>query len=373
MSMAEPHDIADNRQLAEAAASWAEQPMLALDTEFFRETTFRPLPGLIQVGAGDEQFLLDPLAIGDWEPLRRLFVEPSLPKVLHACGEDVEIFELVLGQLPQPMLDTQIGAALAGWGFSLSYQTLVRERLGIEVDKEHTRSNWLQRPLSPAQRHYAALDVAHLPALYRALTERLGELGRLGWWREESARSLAAASATVEPEQYYCKLGAGWRLRGDQLVALQSLCAWREREARRRDVPRGRVLKDAQCLEIAQRMPASAAALAAVPELPPARLKEDGATLLALLDAARQAPPEQWPEPLPEPLPREYGAHLKRLRQLATERAAALDMPVELLLRKRDAEALLRSGGRELPPGLDGWRRAVVGDELLALTRQLLG
>jgi len=365
----DPIDIVDNRQLAECAQRWRECPLLALDTEFVRETTFYPIPGLVQVGDGSRQYLIDPQRIDDWSPLRELFSAPEVSKVLHSCGEDLELCNRLLGAVPTPLFDTQVGAALAGLGFSLSYQALVQTCLGIAVEKEQTRSDWVARPLSAAQRHYAALDVAYLPEVHQQLVERLSALGRLGWWEEEGRRIAGASREQISPDVYYLKLGAGWRLRGAQVAVLQSLCAWREREARARNLPRGRLLKDAQCIELAQSLPASMAALAAVPEITPQQVRREGAALLELINTARRAAPESWPAPVPAPLPREWGDRLKRLRQLAQGRAETLNIPAELLVRKRDCESLLRHG--ELPEGLMGWRREVIGDDLLALAREL--
>ncbi len=366
----DPIDVVGNAQLAQLAALWRERPLLALDTEFVRETTFYPIPGLIQLGDGSNQYLIDPHEIDDWTPLAALFDAPGQAKVLHSCSEDLELCNRLLGTAPAPLYDTQIGAALAGWGFSLSYQALVLRCLGIEVEKEHTRSDWVRRPLSAAQRHYAALDVAYLPAVFDQLHERLESLGRLAWWIEEGARAVAASREQILPSAYYLKLSAGWRLRDAQLALLQQLCVWREEQARLRDVPRGRLFKDAQCVEIARLLPRNLSELAAVPELLPQQVRRDGATVLEFAEQARAVPATAWPAQIAPPLPREFGDRLKRLRALAAERATALDLPVELLVRKRDCEALLRTPA--LPPGLHGWRQAVVGDDLVALARSFV-
>lgn len=356
-----PLFISDNTQLAAAVTEWRAAPLLALDTEFVRETTFYPIPGLVQIGDGQRQYLLDPLAIDDWTPLQSL-LDDARPKVLHAPSEDLELFHQMMGVAPSPLYDTQVGAALAGWGFGLGYQALVLQQLGIAVEKEQTRSNWLARPLSAEQCHYAALDVALLPPLFERIQDRLAALGRSDWWREEGERALAAAREELPPERYYRKLGGAWKYGGEQLAVLRSLCAWREIEARVRNVPRGRIVKDADLLEIARLMPRNNSELAKV--LPPPKIRSEGPELLKLVSEARDEPRESWPEPLPPPLPREWGDRLQMLRDVVAERAAALELPPELLVRRRDCEELLRSG--QLPPILaGGWRRAVVGDELL--------
>lgn len=362
--MSAPIHVNSDTLLAQMAERWQRAPVLALDTEFVRETTFYPIAGLVQLGDGSAQYLIDPLAISDWAPLRQLFTGPQ-PKVLHACGEDLELFQLLLGELPQPLFDTQVGAALAGWGYGLGYGALVQQRLGIAVEKEHTRSNWVARPLSAEQCRYAALDVVYLPPLFDELAEQLSAAGRFDWWRQEGERALQLSRGTVAPAQWYRKLGAGWRLQGAQLLFLQSLCAWREVEARARNLPRGWLLKDAECLELARRLPRDEAELARVPDLSPERRRAAAGVILELAAEARASTEASWPPPLAEPLPRELNGQLQRLRNCVNARAVELGMAPELLARKRDLEELLRSG--ELPPTLaDGWRRGVIGDELLA-------
>lgn len=363
-----PLHVTDNQQLAELAAQFCERPLLALDTEFQRETTFYPIAGLIQLGDAQQQYLIDPLTIDEWSPLRAVFAQ-SKPHVLHACSEDLEVFARLIGALPAMLFDTQVGAALAGFGFSLSYQALVKECLGIEVGKEQTRSDWLRRPLSDEQCHYAALDVAYLPEVFACIAERLDKTNRMAWWESEGRTTLAASRDAVALEHYYLKVSGGWRLSGIQVLVLQQLCLWREHEARARNVPRGRILKDAQCLEIARMLPRTAAELAGTPELHPQQVRIDGPKILDIIAAARQASPADYPLAPPAPLRRELGDRLKQLRQLVEERAQELNIAPEILARKRDCETLLRSG--TLPDALLGWRREIIGEPLLALLHMM--
>lgn len=364
----EPIHVNNNAQLAELALRWRAAPLLALDTEFVRETTFYPIAGLLQLGDTEQQYLIDPLVIDDWTPLRELFATAA-PKVLHACSEDLELFYRLLDVAPQPLFDTQVGAALAGIGFSLSYQALVQTCLGVEVEKEQTRSDWVRRPLSAAQCHYAALDVAYLPAVFAQLAEQLTALGRFEWWREDGARTIAASRVQTAPEQYYLKLGAAWRLQGPQLAVLQQLCNWREQQARERNVPRGRIVKDPQCIEIARCLPRTLSELGSVAELHPQQLRHDGAELLELVAQARALPgADQLPAP-EAPLPRDQADRLKQLRELVAARALDLNLAPEVLARKRDCELVLRTG--QLPDTLKGWREAEIGAPLLSLLQSM--
>eukprot|EP01155_Anaeramoeba_flamelloides_P048825 Anaeramoba_flamelloidesc41233_g2_i3.p3 GENE.c41233_g2_i3~~c41233_g2_i3.p3 ORF type:complete len:204 (-),score=48.86 c41233_g2_i3:35-646(-) len=167
---ATPVRINDDATLAEHAERWLAQPLLALDTEFMRTETFYPIPGLIQVADEQGCYLIDPLKVKDMAPLARVLAAPEVLKVVHAGSEDLELFRHSYGVLPSPLYDTQIGAAFVGWGFSMGLQRMVSEVLEVELGKGETTSDWLQRPLTPEQEHYAALDVAYLPAL--ALLQR---------------------------------------------------------------------------------------------------------------------------------------------------------------------------------------------------------
>jgi ribonuclease D len=361
--MSEPVLVTADRQLADLAAAWQQAPLLALDTEFVRETTFWPIAGLIQLNDGSGTWLIDPLTITDWTPVQALF-RGGPPKVLHACSEDLEVFARLLGELPRPLFDTQVGAALAGWGFGLGYGALVQQRLGIVVEKEHTRSNWVARPLSAEQCHYAALDVTWLPPLFEQLAETLAALGRFDWWRQEGERALAQARAEVPADQWYLRLHAGSRLQGAQLQFLQAICLWREEQARVRNTPRGWLLKDGECLELARWLPRDEAELARVPGVDPRRARAAAGAILELANRARASTESSWPPPPPAPLPREQGGRLQKLRRLVDARAAELGLAPELLARKRDLEALLLGG--ELPPSLaSGWRREIIGEALL--------
>ncbi|HEV7516781.1 MAG TPA: ribonuclease D, partial [Thermoanaerobaculia bacterium] len=193
--------------LAAAAAGWSGVQALALDTEFVRERTFFPRLGLVQVSDGHAAYLVDPLAIADLAPLAATLRAPGTIKVLHSASEDLEVFQRSLSAVPEPLFDTQIGAALAGVGASLGYQKLVATVLGVELGKGETRTDWLARPLSPAQRSYAAEDVAYLLPVYERLRAELLRLGRFDWALADSAALLAGLTRLDEdPESAYLRI-----------------------------------------------------------------------------------------------------------------------------------------------------------------------
>ncbi|WP_237067232.1 ribonuclease D [Microbulbifer guangxiensis] len=357
-----PHWVDSSEELARLCEKWRGQKAVALDTEFMRSRTFYPQPALVQVGDGEHCYLIDNLAIENLEPLRELILDTSVTKIMHSCSEDLETLDRLLGAIPEPIFDTQIAAAMTGLGAGLGYAATVKTLINVELPKSETRSDWLQRPLSEAQKTYAALDVAWLPHVYAVLLKRLKESDRLAWLQEDCEQLVAAARNPQPPELYYQKVKGAWRLRGKQLAALQDLCAWREREARLRDVPRNHLLKEAVCLKLAQQLPEHPAAMAQ-PGLEGRSLREHGDTLQTIISRARER--QDAPPSLPQPLTRRQGECLKALRQRVNEIAEREGLPAEILVRKKELEELLQASRPSLEGRLRGWRGDLVGAVLL--------
>lgn len=364
----EIHWIRDDLSLAEHCRDWRQLPFVAVDTEFMRVDTFYPKAGLIQIGDGKCAFLIDPLLIANWQPLAELIEDRNVVKVLHACSEDLEVLLRLTGKLPQPLFDTQLAAGYLNLGFSMGYSRLVQEVLGIDLPKGETRSDWLQRPLSETQVSYAAEDAVHLAELFSALRARLSD-DKYAWVLEDGADLVAQLRREVQPDSLYREVKLAWKLSPQQLAVLRALCAWREREARLRDVPRNRILKEHALWPIAKSQPTNLAALARIDDMHPRTLRQDGETLLQLIKHAASLPAEQWPEPLPEPLPIEASGILRQLRAVGQAEGQRLGIAPELMLRKKTLEALLKSGYPNgpytLPDSLRGWRRERMGQALL--------
>ncbi|MBH3339358.1 ribonuclease D [Pseudomonas mendocina] len=362
------HWILDDAGLAEHCAAWQALPFVALDTEFMRVDTFYPIAGLLQVSAGEGAYLIDPLRISDWRPFAALLEAPGVVKVLHSCSEDLEVFLRLTGSLPAPLFDTQLAAGYLNLGFSMGYSRLVQALLDIELPKGETRSDWLQRPLSELQVRYAAEDVLHLVEVYRALMARLAPQ-KVEWVLEDGAELVANLSREVAPEDAWRDAKLAWKLSRQQQAVLRALCAWREREARSRNQPRNRVLREHALWPLARTQPDNLVVLARIEDMHPKTVRQDGETLLKLIREAAALPPEQWPEALPEPLPIEASALLKKLRAVGQREGERLDIVPELMLRKKTLEALLKSGfpngPYQLPDSLRGWRRELMGQALL--------
>src|SRR5690554_4543711 len=356
--------------LTELCQRWHGQAAIAVDTEFMRSDTFYPIAGLIQVGDGAGCYLIDPLAFDDLTPFTELMLDTQVTKVLHACSEDLEVFNTLLGVVPGPIFDTQIGAAFAGCGFSLGYAALAHDLLGVEIPKGETRSDWLQRPLSVAQLKYAALDVAHMLIVYGRLLQQLKTTDRLQWVEDDCAELVHHARQPEDFQRAYLKVGLAWKLRVQELAILRALCVWREVEARARDIPRNRLLKESALWEMARKRPKDIVQLQRISDIPQRTLQHDSQALLQLIHEAANTDPSTWPQRLNPPLAQSEGPLLKALKAYVREQAGHLELPPEVLVRKKEYEALVRSGMNggtyTLPERLLGWRRTLIGAGLLA-------
>ncbi|BAQ73200.1 MULTISPECIES: ribonuclease D [Pseudomonas] len=362
------HWIRDNDSLGQLCAQWQQLPFVALDTEFMRVDTFYPIAALLQIGDGQRAYLIDPLTIDNWQPLAALLENPAVVKVVHACSEDLEVLLRLTGSLPAPLFDTQLAAAYLNLGFSMGYSRLVQEVLGIELPKGETRSDWLQRPLSQTQVSYAAEDAVHLAQVFTELRPKLSA-DKYRWVLEDGAELVANLRREVDPYEVYREAKLAWKLSRAQLAVLRELCAWREREARARDLPRNRIVREHALWPLAKTQPDTLSALAKIEDMHPRTVRQDGEFLLDLIKRTAALGPDQWPPAVPEPLPIEAAALLKRLKAVGQVEAERLGIAPEVMLRKKTLESLLKSGfpngPYQLPDSLRGWRRELMGQALL--------
>lgn len=353
--------IADAALLERRLAAPGDEAV-ALDTEFIREKTFYPQLALVQLERHGEILLIDPLAVGAAEPFKRLLRSPAL-KIMHSPSEDLQTLKRAYGTLPRPMFDTQVAAALAGFGSGLGYQALIEKLLGIRLEKGETRSDWLRRPLSESQLHYAADDVRHLRAAWQILDAKLRELGRLGWLMEDSERQLDAAERDEPDPNPHLSMRSAARLKPEQQARLRRLLLWREDQARRSDRPKSWVIDNELIVDLAARSFAQRADfdayLASKPNAPRRTRDELWDALAAPLTPAErdlpltEAPDPRWREPL------------RRMQDAVAAVATELALPEGLLAARRHLEAFL--AGREWPRALEGWRRPLLEPALRPL------
>lgn len=360
--------IGDNASLAQHCATWRTLAFVAVDTEFMRVDTFYPIAGLLQVSEGERAYLIDPLLISDWAPFTELLQDSAVVKVLHACSEDLEVFLRLTGSLPTPLFDTQLAAGYLNLGFSMGYSRLVQAVLNIELPKGETRSDWLQRPLSATQISYAAEDVLHLAEVYAQLKAQLSA-EKYAWVLEDGAELVSNLCREVDPELAYREAKLAWKLNRQQLAVLKALCSWREGQARKRNQPRNRIIREHSLWPLARTQPDNLVALARIEDMHPKTVRQDGEFILQLIKQAAATPAEEWPEALPEPLPLDAATLLKKLRAIGQREGERLNIAPELMLRKKTLEALLKTGypngPYQLPESLRGWRRELMGQALL--------
>ncbi|MFS8136707.1 MAG: ribonuclease D, partial [Thermomonas sp.] len=250
--------------------------VIGMDTEFIRERTYWPQLALVQIALhdgtseGDDGILLvDPLVPGMTDALAPLLADANVLKVMHSASEDLVAFKHACGVLPAPLFDTQIAAALAGIGGGMGYQKLVLAQTGITVDKGETRSDWLRRPLSPAQLQYAADDVRHLHTLHQQLDEKLVSLGRGPWLSEDCTRLLAGVADDDGERWPHLPLRSAQFLDRDAQVRVLRLLRWRDAHARTSDRPRSWILDNELAVTIARQHPADAQAMRGLLEATP--------------------------------------------------------------------------------------------------------
>ncbi|MDF3031351.1 MAG: ribonuclease [Moraxellaceae bacterium] len=355
------------------AGELAGREHLALDTEFMRVDTFHPRLALIQIGDGDTEYLVDPLTITDFAPLKPLLLAEKPRKLLHACSEDIEVLTRLLGDVPRGLVDTQIGTAFLGQGLQVGYQKALQDNIGVEIRKDESRSDWLLRPLTPGQIAYAALDVKFLPALYEQVYGELEKRNLVAYFEADCRLMLDELNFTPEPTLVYREVSNAWRLRRQELAVLRALTTWREEEARKRDLPRGFLIKNGSLFELARRQPSTLQALSATEDMTPRILRREGEAILAVIDAAKKLPEAEWPARLPVPLPRESRDLFNALRDAAKPVAGKTGVPEEVLLRKKHVEALVMGrvdigAAAPLPRAFHGWR----GELLLPVLEPVL-
>jgi ribonuclease D len=358
-------DTPEGLQAAHDALITAD--IVALDTEFFRESSFFPVPALLQLTAGDVVYLIDPQAVAVSEAFQQLLSGGPL-KLIHACSEDLDVLALWAGVTLAPMVDTQVAESFLGTDAAMGYRRLVAQRCDVDLPKEETRSNWLDRPLTPAQLDYAALDVVFLPAIWEQQRQALIQLGREDWLAEECA-ALSLGRDDASHEQWYTRHRQLWRLTPRQVEAYRELTLWREGEVRRRDVPRGWLVKDNLLFAIAEAMPQNRYELAAIDGMTSSLIKREGDALLALVKTAHHRDEADLGDPLPVPTTSAFKRRLKALKQVVQARAEALGVAPERLANRAEMEALVSAHLSQAPlPLPGGWR----GQQLSAQWQQAL-
>jgi len=336
-------------ELTQLASTLSSQRWIALDTEFLRERTYRPDLCLIQVATKDLVACIDPLALDSIDPLLDVIYNPDVTKVLHASGQDLEIFYWLRGKVPTNLFDTQIAAPLLGYQEQIGYGNLVSEVLKINLSKSHSRADWTRRPLPEKQLQYAADDVIHLAKMYPIMRE----------WEN-----------LQNPENYEKPVDSVWmrirgidKLKGPRLSAAQQLAKWRELTAKERNMPRNWLIKDDVIVDLSKQMPANISELKHIRGLNDGIIKQHGTDLIDCITMSKSIDPVIPAQHTRKPkLKADQDAAIDLLTAVAKLHALELEINPSILAPRKSIDDLVR--GKQDTLVMQGWRGQLIGPVL---------
>ena len=341
--------------------------VLAIDTEFLREKTYYAKLCLLQLATDDEVAIVDPFKVRNLKVLAPLLLDEGIVKLFHAAGQDLEILLREVGVLPRPVFDTQIAAALLGHTQQIGYAALVHAECGVTLRKSDSFTDWSCRPLTPSQLDYASDDVVYLPRMYEAMHAKLAAKGRLEWLDPDFEELSDPEHFQGDDRERFRRLKRVSQLSRRQLSAAREFAAWRETEARKRNVPRKWVVTDEQIVEACRREARSIDELFMVRGMRERVTTRDARAVVALMVKGFDAPAEEWPEyDQGARSERNVDAEVDLMTALVRLRAKENGVAFQTLASHGDLAAVAR-GHVDNVDLLRGWRRALVGEELLDL------
>jgi ribonuclease D len=377
----EKHPLLTHRaELVHLADQIRAAGRLALDTEFVWERTYRPTLGVVQIATpGGECAIIDTTVLHDLSPLFPVLRDPDVPVVLHGGGQDLEIMALLMGEPMRGVVDTQVEAAFLGYGLQVGLSMLLERVLKVKIRKDQTYTDWTRRPLKPEQLAYARADVAHLLDLHDRLRADLERRGRLAWVEEELRRLEDGARYQAMPEEERYRSVKGWqRLDPAELAVLRELAAWRERAARRANIRPNFITNDVVLVTLAARPVDHVEELRGVRGLSPGTVDRHGRNIIAAIRTGRECSEAQWPKALERVRRQAPPPGLVALLRAAVQAVADRDeLAAEVIASSRELDALVARATTTAEPAteaeepalLQGWRRQLVGDTLLAIAR----
>lgn len=379
--MIRAESIADSASLDQVVEAARASGCVGLDTEFMREKTYRAQLCLVQIASPGNISVVDPLLPLDLTPVAKLLADPDVEVILHAGRQDLELFYDEFKVIPSNVFDIQVAAGFAGLGASLSYGSLVKSVLGVTLEKGESYTDWCRRPLTGRQMEYAADDVRWLVDAANKIKDRLRQLGRLDWALEEMRPLSDRASYELDLDQLWRRVSGRGNLSGKQLSVLREVARWREEEAMKRNLPRGWLVKDATLVEIARRQPSTPDKLGRIRGFNSREVQKSGN---GIIEAVRKGQSRSAPETARAPK-REDQVRARLIGGLADvvvrTRAEAAGIAPELVATRGDVESLLLHlfAGKDVDSAQDGhrllqgWRRGLAGDAVVALAEGRLG
>ncbi|MCB1620031.1 MAG: ribonuclease D [Thiothrix sp.] len=333
---------------------------VALDTEFMREKTYFPRLCLIQIATTDTLACIDPLTIHDLQPLFAWLQQPRITKVFHAAGQDLEIFHYLARQIPAPVFDTQIAAAVLGLGDQMGYARLVEQLLKVQLDKSQSRTDWQQRPLRQRQLDYAIDDVRYLRQVYPLLHAELKQSGRMDWLEKSFRKLTDPATYEPAPRSSWERIRNLQLLKPARLAILRELAAWREEQAMHKDRPRRWILGDEVLVDMSRMTLEQVDDLHQIRGLTEDQIKRHARTWLELIRQAEALPQEQWPQlPRKRKLDSQLSLVADLLMVAVSQQAEQHNISPQMLASRAQVEKMLTEGRQKLS---DDWRGNLLND-----------
>src|SRR3990167_397267 len=342
-----------------------------LDTEFIKVDTLWPKLGVFQINVENNYFFTQSTTLDLTEFWNNLF--RAQQNVFHACSEDIDlIYHYAQHKTLNNVFDTQVGMSFLGHGLQVSYQNALKQMLDVDIDKGETRSNWLARPLSPAQLSYAANDVLYLMNLSEKVKQELDSKSLLNFALED-CQHLTQEIATETPLHLLYQDIGNYRHSRRQLMQLQQLAVWREHMVKALNTPRSFILKNSSMIDLVEKNPKNAFQLSGVKDIRQNVVREHGKTILDLVKFL----PEQadWPLRMARPIrhsSKDVGEKIDHLIQNVVNETS---IPKEVLMRKKWMNALhqhvvFHNDEQDLPDYLLGWRYDLLTQPLIQLLRR---
>jgi len=364
-----PELIETNAQMEALLKQLEDETLIAVDTEFFRETSYYPQLALVQIATDSIVACIDPLTFDAKPALRKLLLNQDITKIFHSCSQDLEVLYYFLGEAPGEIYDTQIANALLTEHHQIGYAALVENELGISLDKSQTRTNWLQRPLTEKQIQYAGDDVLYLYQLQKVLDKKLQDAHREAWFEEDSAKlSQHENNFQVDSKNLWKRVKGATRLERKKLAIAQAIAVWREQLAQQKDRTRRRILADDIVVDLAFSAPEDIAALEQCIGKKYHFSEQQKQQLLETIKTATHTATEQCPDNRFNALDSEQKTTLKNLQQQLMNKAEELGISTAILSSRKELEQLILLQDTAQISQLaimQGWRLKCVGQQLL--------